>query len=112
MLRPVLVAALALSAPAAQTPSPSGVDRIDWTAVHTEAQKTLQGYVRINTSNPPGDVTKAADYLADILKKEGISVTRYESAPGRSILLARLKGNGSGGKAILLESHKFNFCSA
>jgi acetylornithine deacetylase/succinyl-diaminopimelate desuccinylase-like protein len=39
------------------------------------------------------------------LKKEGIAVTRYESGPGRSILLARLKGDGSGGKSILLESH-------
>ena len=77
----------------------------DWKALDSEALKTLQGYVRINTSNPPGDVTKAADYLSEILKREGIEVKRYESAPGRSILLARLKGNGTGGKAILLESH-------
>ena len=77
----------------------------DWKKVESEALKTLQEYVRINTSNPPGDVTKAADYLSALLKGEGIEVTRYESAPGRSILLARLKGDGSGGKAILLESH-------
>jgi acetylornithine deacetylase/succinyl-diaminopimelate desuccinylase-like protein len=77
----------------------------DWKALEAEALKTLQGYVRINTSNPPGDVVKAADFLADILKREGIDVKRYESGPGRSILLARLKGNGTGGKAILLESH-------
>ena len=78
---------------------------LDWKAVETDALKTLQGYVRINTSNPPGDVTKAADYLSAILKREGIEVTRYESGPGRSILLARLKGSGAGGKPILLESH-------
>ena len=78
---------------------------LDWKAVETDALKTLQGYVRINTSNPPGDVTKAADYLSAILKREGIDVTRYESGPGRSILLARLKGSGAGGKPILLESH-------
>ena len=77
----------------------------NWSAVGEEALKTLQGYVRINTSNPPGDVTRAADFLADILKREGIDVKRFESAAGRSILLARLKGNGSGGKAVLLESH-------
>ena len=77
----------------------------DWTAVEAEALKTLQGYVRINTSNPPGDVTRAADYLSGILKREGIDVQRYESGPGRSILLARLKGSGAGGKPILLESH-------
>jgi len=77
----------------------------DWKAVDAEAVKTLQAYVRINTSNPPGDVAKAADFLQDLLNKEGIDVKRYESGPGRSILLARLKGDGTGGKAILLESH-------
>src|SRR3982751_717289 len=77
----------------------------DWKAVEREALKTLQGYVRINTSNPPGDVAKAADFLQDLLTREGIDVKRYESAPGRSILLARLKGDGTGGKPILLESH-------
>src|SRR6188508_1647957 len=75
----------------------------NWPQVEAEALKTLQGYVRINTSNPPGDVTRAADFLVDILKREGIDVTRFESGPGRSIVLARLKGDGSGGKAILLE---------
>jgi acetylornithine deacetylase/succinyl-diaminopimelate desuccinylase-like protein len=77
----------------------------DWTSVNAEAVKTLQGYVRLDTSNPPGDVSKAADFLAAVLTREGIEVKRYESAPGRSILLARLRGNGTGGKAILLESH-------
>jgi acetylornithine deacetylase/succinyl-diaminopimelate desuccinylase-like protein len=92
---PILL--LLSSAASAQTP--------DWKALDAEAVTTLQDYVRIDTSNPPGDVTKAADYLQALLKREGIEVTRYESAPGRSILLARLKGDGSGGKAILLESH-------
>ena len=30
----------------------------DWTALQAEAVTTIQSYVRINTSNPPGDVTK------------------------------------------------------
>jgi acetylornithine deacetylase/succinyl-diaminopimelate desuccinylase-like protein len=97
MLRTVFTAVFLLVASTTQT--------TDWQAVEGEALKTLQAYVRINTSNPPGDVTKAADFLGDVLKREGIDVTRYESGPGRSILLARLKGNGTGGKAILLESH-------
>jgi acetylornithine deacetylase/succinyl-diaminopimelate desuccinylase-like protein len=90
---------LSIAAGAAAQPQP------DWKAVEREALQTLQGYVRIDTSNPPGDVSKAADFLAGVLRREGIDVKRYESAPGRSILLARLKGDGSGGKAILLESH-------
>jgi acetylornithine deacetylase/succinyl-diaminopimelate desuccinylase-like protein len=90
----VLLTSVAVSA---QTP--------DWRAIESEALKTLQGYVRINTSNPPGDVTKAADYLQAILQREGIDVKRYESGPGRSIVLARLRGDGTGGKPVLLESH-------
>jgi acetylornithine deacetylase/succinyl-diaminopimelate desuccinylase-like protein len=77
----------------------------DWKQIESEALATLQTYVRINTSNPPGDVTKAADFLVDLLKREGIDVKRYESGPGRSIVLARLKGSGAGAKALLLEHH-------
>src|SRR4051812_27827363 len=86
-------------------PPPAFAQTPDWKQIESEALGTLQAYVRINTSNPPGDVTKAADLLVDLLKREGIDVKRYESGPGRSIVLARLKGNGTGGKAILLESH-------
>ena len=76
----------------------------DWKAVEAEAIRTIQSYVRIDTSNPPGDVTKAADFLKAILEREGVPVTRYESGPGRSILLARLKGSGSA-KPLLLLHH-------
>jgi acetylornithine deacetylase/succinyl-diaminopimelate desuccinylase-like protein len=99
MFRSAVVFSILLAA------SPLAAQTTDWKAVEAEALKTLQSYVRLNTSNPPGDVTKAADFLTAILKREGIDVKRWESAPGRSIILARLKGNGSGGKAILLESH-------
>lgn len=76
----------------------------DWKAVEAEAIRTIQSYVRINTSNPPGDVTKAADFLMAILEREGVPVKRYESGPGRSIILGRLKGTGSA-KPLLLLHH-------
>jgi acetylornithine deacetylase/succinyl-diaminopimelate desuccinylase-like protein len=76
----------------------------DWQAVEAEAIRTIQAYVRINTSNPPGDVTKAADFLMGLLQREGIPVTRYESGPGRAIVLARLKGTGTA-KPLLLLHH-------
>lgn len=80
------------------------VQEPDWKAIEAEALKTLQGYIRIDTSVPPGDVTKAADFVQGILEREGIPVTRFQSAPGRAIVLARLKGSGRA-KAILLLHH-------
>src|SRR5215211_6520673 len=72
-----------------------------------EITRLLQQYVAIDTSNPPGDTTKAAAFLTSILEKEGIPVTRYESAPGKVIVYARLKATVSpvAGKAILLLHH-------
>ncbi|MCA9470122.1 MAG: hypothetical protein KC643_32380, partial [Nitrospira sp.] len=34
---------------------------IDWKTTVGEAVGTLQRYLQINTTNPPGDVTEAAD---------------------------------------------------
>ena len=48
----------------ALVPASAHAQRVpDWKAVEAEAISTIQSYVRINTSNPPGDVTKAADFL-------------------------------------------------
>jgi acetylornithine deacetylase/succinyl-diaminopimelate desuccinylase-like protein len=72
-----------------------------------EATRLLREYVAIDTSNPPGDTRKAADFLAGIFEREGIAVTRYESAPGKAIVYARLKATVSpiAGKPILLLHH-------
>src|SRR5918911_1197313 len=69
-----------------------------------EATELLRQYVAIDTSNPPGDTRKAADFLVGILERESIAVTRYESAPGKAIVYARLKATVSptAGKAIVL----------
>jgi acetylornithine deacetylase/succinyl-diaminopimelate desuccinylase-like protein len=86
----VAVVILSVHVASAQAPA-------DWKALESEAVTTLQAYIRIDTSNPPGHVTKAADFLAAILDREGIPVRRYESAPGKSIVLARLSaGRGAG----------------
>jgi acetylornithine deacetylase/succinyl-diaminopimelate desuccinylase-like protein len=72
-----------------------------------ETTRLLQEYVRIDTSNPPGDTRKAADFLAGVLQREGLAVTRYESEPGKAIVLARLKATVTppAGKAVLLLHH-------
>jgi len=44
----------------------------NWNAVRDEAVRYLQDLVRIDTTNPPGNETKAAEYLAGVLKRDGI----------------------------------------
>lgn len=67
-----------------------------------EALESLQEYLRIDTSNPPGREEEAARFLEDLLSKEGISCEVYLPEPGRANLLAKL-GEGKG--AFLLLHH-------
>jgi acetylornithine deacetylase/succinyl-diaminopimelate desuccinylase-like protein len=85
----------------------SSVSTAQETGSRDEISKLLSDYVAIDTSNPPGDTRRAADFLASILEREGIPITRYESAPGKAIVFARLKATVSppAGKAILLLHH-------
>lgn len=84
------------------TPRAASAQDAYWTGIQREAADLLQRYVRIDTSVPPGDVTKAADLLQGVLANAGIPVTRYESGPGRSIVVARLRGTGSARPILLL----------
>jgi acetylornithine deacetylase/succinyl-diaminopimelate desuccinylase-like protein len=85
----------------------SSVSTAQETGSRDEISRLLSDYVAIDTSNPPGDTRRAADFLASIFERDGIPVTRYESAPGKAIVYARLKATVSpaAGKAILLLHH-------
>lgn len=69
--------------------------RIDSKALEAEAVSLLSRYIQIDTTNPPGNEIKAAQFLKQILEREGIDARIIESAPGRGNLYARLKGDGS-----------------
>ena len=73
---------------------------IDWDAATTEAVSLLREYLRIDTSNPPGNERPAVEFLRGILAAEGIPSEVAESAPGRSNLFARL-GPSAGGVCLL-----------
>jgi acetylornithine deacetylase/succinyl-diaminopimelate desuccinylase-like protein len=74
----------------------------NWSAVREQATRYLQDLVRIDTTNPPGNETRAAEYLAGVLKREGIESTILESVPGRGNLVARLKGDGRAAPLLLM----------
>ena len=73
-------------------------------ASRAEVVRFLTDLVKIDTSNPPGNEVKAANYIKSILDKEGIASEIFESAPGRGNIVARLKGNGSK-RPLLLMGH-------
>jgi acetylornithine deacetylase/succinyl-diaminopimelate desuccinylase-like protein len=77
---------------------------IDWQTVEGEAVGYLQALLRIDTTNPPGNEQAAAEYLADILAREGLAPSVLSSAPGRSSVVARLPGRGERGP-LLLQGH-------
>ena len=61
-------------------------------AIEEEALDWLQAFIRIDTVNPPGNETRAVEFIAGILEAEGIPYETAESAPGRGNLWARLEG--------------------
>jgi acetylornithine deacetylase/succinyl-diaminopimelate desuccinylase-like protein len=67
-----------------------------------EAAGWLRGYLRIDTSNPPGGEAAAAAYLARILHREGIPTQTLVAADGRASLYARLEGTAEGDGLLLL----------
>ena len=86
------------------SPQPADAVTIDWNAIEKEAGVLLGQSIQIDTSNPPGNETAAANFWQKVLTQEGIDSHIYESAPNRGIVYARLKGNGKK-KALILLHH-------
>ena len=74
----------------------------DWKPLGDEAAALLSQYLRINTTNPPGNEIVAARWLAAVLRRDGIEARIVEPAPGKANLYARLAGDGSARPVILL----------
>ena len=77
---------------------------IDWDAAGEESLQHLVELIKINTTNPPGNETLAANYLKAVLAAEGIESTLYSLDPARANLVARIKGSGAK-RPILIMGH-------
>jgi len=75
---------------------------IDWDAYLNEAIDLLSRFIRVDTSNPPGNEYLACDFLGEILRSEGIPFDLYDAGGGRVSLRAVLKGDGSKRPFMLL----------
>lgn len=97
---------------ASAAPAPARAQRaaaLDWNAIGDDAVRTLSDYLKVNTTNPPGDEIEGIRFLKGILEREGFEVQvldtdRTALGATRGNLYARLKGNGSK-KAIALVHH-------
>ena len=77
----------------------------DATALSLPA-RWLQGYLRLDTTNPPGNEQRAAAYLETLLAEHGVPVAALVSPGGRTNLSARLRARpGVDGPALLLLHH-------
>ncbi len=72
-------------------------------SIEDEALDWLQAYIQVNTMNPPGNETRAVEFIGNILEAEGILFKTAESAPGRGNLWARLEGGDE--PALILLQH-------
>lgn len=71
-------------------------------ALRDETIRHLQALIQLDTSNPPGNESLAADYIASVLTAEGIAYVMPERTPGRANIVARLHGSGERAPLLLM----------
>jgi acetylornithine deacetylase/succinyl-diaminopimelate desuccinylase-like protein len=80
----------------------SGAD--DNRSLGDRTRQYLIDLVRLDTSNPPGNETRAAEYLKQVADSHGIAAEILGGDSRRLNFVARLKGNGKG-RPLLLVAH-------
>src|SRR5688572_11778957 len=97
--RGLLIAALVAS-----TTTLGGAQAPSGAAFEAETIQHFQALLRIDTSSPPGNETRAVEYLKQVFEKEGIPYQVFAKDPARANIVARLKGSGKK-RPILILGH-------
>jgi len=74
-------------------------------SIRDEVTQVLQELIRIDTVNPPGNETAAAELLRAYLEPFGIDSRLYARAPERANLVARLRGRDPAAPRLLFLTH-------
>ncbi len=85
-------------------PAIASEQKIKWEEIQKEALDLFIEYLKVDTTNPPGNETRAANFFAEICKREGIEHRVFEPFPGRGTIWARVRGDG-GGRPVVLLNH-------
>jgi acetylornithine deacetylase/succinyl-diaminopimelate desuccinylase-like protein len=75
----------------------------DFDRLSSEVVDLLRDYLRIDTTNPPGDVSQAADWLSGVLAGEGIESQRINRSEAKANLVATLPGREA--RPLVLAHH-------
>ncbi|MBA2557091.1 MAG: M20/M25/M40 family metallo-hydrolase [Chloroflexi bacterium] len=75
------------------------------TTLREEAISLLQGLLRLDTQSPPGNEILAAEWIGQILEREGIPYDIVEAAPGRATIVSRLRAENPTGRPVMLMGH-------
>jgi acetylornithine deacetylase/succinyl-diaminopimelate desuccinylase-like protein len=70
-------------------------------ALREEVTELLQALIRLDTVNPPGNETRAAEVLRDHLVRAGVEAQLIAKVPERANLVARLRGGDGPSLAFL-----------
>jgi acetylornithine deacetylase/succinyl-diaminopimelate desuccinylase-like protein len=76
----------------------------EWERAERDAVALFRALLRIDTSNPPGGETAAAEACARALAQDGVDSQLLARTPGRDNVVARLRGDGSR-PPLLLNAH-------
>src|SRR5713101_5394818 len=101
LAKPALITSLLLCAASTAF---SQIPAVDWEKEKSEILTHYRSLVQIDTRNPPGNETKAVEYLKKALESEGIPTKTFALDPARANLVARLKGHG-GKRPLLILAH-------
>ena len=71
-------------------------------SLRDEAARLLQDLIRLDTVNPPGNETRAAEHLRSYLEANGVACELYARVPERANLVARIPGVADGPRLLLL----------
>jgi acetylornithine deacetylase/succinyl-diaminopimelate desuccinylase-like protein len=72
------------------------------TSLRAEVTDLLSRLIQIDTTNPPGNETAAAELLRDYLEYNGLECELYARVPDRANLVTRIKGSGEGPTLLLM----------
>jgi len=72
------------------------------TSFGEEVSGLLSRLIQVDTTNPPGNETAAAELLREYLEASGVECELHARVPERANLVARIPGSGEGSSLLLL----------